>query len=93
MSRKKKVVKRMLRQALTEEAMSKMEKKRALTHVASDEEGAHVISNHHEIDVVNGGKASEQVMAEKEKEEDSGSLTEYHGATEHVVQKPERRFY
>ena len=88
-SRKKEVVKRMLRQALTEEAMSRMEKKRLLTHIASDEEGPHVIRNHHEIEVENG-HGSDQVRPEKEKEAESGSSTEYHDATEHVVQKSER---
>jgi len=88
MSRKKEVVKRMLRQALTEEAMSKMEKKRQLTHITSDEEGAHVIRNHREIEIDNGS-ASGPALPENEKEAESGSSTEYHDATEHIVQKSE----
>ena len=89
MSRKKEVVKRMLRQALTEEAMSKMEKKRELTHIASDEEGPHIIRNHHEVEVVSG-TVSEKVLQEKEREVESASSSDYHDATEHVVQKSER---
>ena len=88
MSRKKEVVERMLRQALTEEAMSKMEKKKQLMHIASDEEGPHVIKNHREIEVENGD-SSDGVMPEKEKETDSGSITQYHDAAEHVVQRSE----
>ena len=62
MTRKKEVVERMLRQALTEEAMSKMEKKRQLTHVTSDEDGQHIIRNRREIGEI--ADDSDQVMPE-----------------------------
>ena len=89
MSRKKEVVKRMLRQALTEEAMSKMEKKKELAHIASDEGGPHLIRNHHEVKV-GRSTASEKVLQEKEREVESASSSDYHDAAEHVVQKSER---
>jgi hypothetical protein len=89
MSRKKEVVKRMLRQALTEEAMSKMEKKRKLTHIASDEEGEHVIMNHQEVGE-EIGDGNDLVLPEKEENEETESSTEYHDTTEHIVSNPER---
>jgi hypothetical protein len=88
MSRKKEVVKRMLRQALTEEAMSKMEKKRQLTHVASDEDGQHIIRNHREIDEI--ANDSDQVMPERVEDEVSGTSTEYHDTSEQVTSRRER---
>lgn len=88
MTRKKEVVERMLRQALTEEAMSKMEKKRQLTHVASDEDGQHIVRNHQEIgEIVND---SDQVMPEKVEDEASGTSTEYHETSEQVASRLER---
>jgi hypothetical protein len=81
-------VKRMLRQALTEEAMSKMEKKRQLTHVASDEDGQHIIRNRKEIgEIANDG---DQVMPEKVEDEASGASTEYHDTSEQVASRLER---
>ena len=90
MSRKKEVVKRMLRQALTEEAMSKMEKKRQLTHIASDEEGHHVIRNHHELEGVDINDTA-LVAPEKDDEGDEiAASTEYHDIAENVDSKPGR---
>lgn len=86
-TRKKDVVERMLRQALTEEAMSKMEKKRQLTHIATDEDGQHVIRNHQELEDEDG-ITSDPVVSHKEEREESGSSTEYHDTTEHVAAKP-----
>jgi len=85
MSRKKEVVERMLRQALTEEAMSKMEKKGELTHVASDEDGQHIIKNHQEIDEI--ANDSDQVMPKKVEDEASGTSTEYHDTSEYATSK------
>jgi hypothetical protein len=88
MTRKKEVVERMLRQALTEEAMSKMEKKRQLTHVASDEDGQHIIKNRQEIgEIANDG---DQVVPEKVGDEASVTSTEYHDTAEQVAPKLER---
>lgn len=83
MTRKKEVVKRMLRQALTAEAMSKMEKKRLLTHVASDEEGQHVIRNHHEVEEVAANGGGLAVPEKDDKGEESAASTEYHDTAEH----------
>jgi hypothetical protein len=91
MSRKKDVVKRMLRQALTEEAMSKMERTRQLTHIASDEDGQHVIRNHQELEEVAANDVDLAVPDKDDKGEESAASTEYHDTTEDVGSKPERR--
>jgi hypothetical protein len=78
----------MLRQALTEEAMSKMEKKRELTHVAGDEDGQHIIKNYQEIAEI--AIDSDQVTPEKVEDEVSGTSTEYHNTSEHATSKLQR---
>jgi hypothetical protein len=90
MTRKKEVVKRMLRQALTEEAMSKMEKKRQLTHIASDEEGRHVIRNHEELKEVAANGPDLAVPEKDDKGEGSATSTEFHDTAEDMGSKPER---
>jgi hypothetical protein len=90
MTRKKEVVKRMLRQALTEEAMSKMEKKRQLTHIASDEDGQHVIRNHKELEVVASNGTDLAVPEKDDRGKGSAASTEYHDTTEDMGSKPQR---